>query len=503
MARLSDLMWHAIWHAPIDETITAESAVARVRARRMARWGSIGGGFAVVAGVVGLNVLIPALAADADAHAAPGALGPSPTASQVPLTAYELLDAWWGQCETDPLATYPPGDTDLFSLTADLEPGIVVDPGDPLELTTILTALVDSDVLTDGVDAVILYDGLVVGSWMSHDIVQLSSHVEGETSAVALSVPLNVCGSTTELGAGDYQLVVSQGYSTNIGGDEPQDGGSSELAPRVTAEPIPFTISGDPQTNPLHQIGETVVVYSDAPRMPENLLDTREARQLFEPLMVENTWSMAPGTSRWIVPQYDYPDDSYSYNYYGPYAQLTPCTMSGLIDHVFPSVSADVDLFTQTVSLPASVGLRYGWIVRDDPLIEVTQRNTSEFYIPNSTFLSQVSLYLFRGGILAGYGYAVNVNGYVVPETDSPPLNLADVDPAEYYGLIPPQSSDHGSFVWQDLHACSSTGEASSLSPGTYTVVTANNFYLDMSGEPGTYTQMQLWTSQGTIEIIE
>lgn len=501
MARLSDLMWHAIWNAPVDEIVTADAAIARVRARRMTRWGSIGAGLAVVGGIIGLNVLIPALAADADPDPAALALSPSPTASRGPLTAYDLLDSWWGTCETDPLTMYPPGDTDIFSLDADLEPGAVMDPGSTLDLTTTLTALTDSDVLSDGVDAVILYDGRIVSSLLNKDILQLHSYAQGEASTTTLSVPLLICESTTELGAGDYELVLSQGYNPDIGGNAAQDGGTSELAPRVTAEPIPFSISGDPRTNPLNQPGGSDIVTSNSPPLPTDLLDPATAEQLLAPLMVENDWDMAPGTSRWIIPTYNYSNEPYYYG--GYYSVYEPCAYTGLVDKAFPAISATADLFVENVTLPPSIGLRYGWVVRDDPILEVTRENRSGLYVPGSGYQAGVTLYLVRDGVLAGYGYATDVNEYVSREPQPVPISLAEMDPALYYGLVAPATSSQGRFVWQELHPCSTTAGVSSLSPGTYTVVTSHDFGLDMVGTGGAYSQIQLWTAQGTIKITE
>jgi len=502
MARLSDLMWHTVKHAPVDETITADSAIARVRARRLARWGWIGGGFAVVVAIVGVNVVVPALTSDATPEPGVLALEPSPTVSPGPLSRYELLDSWWGKCETDPQITYSSGDTDLFSLDVDFTPGAVLDPGDTLDFTATLTARTDTSVLTDGIDAVILFDDHIVGTLMSDDIFQIQSLAQGETSTVEFSFPLVICGSTTELGPGDYELLVSQGYNPDVTGREALEGGTSTVAPRVTAEPIPFTISGDPSTNPLNEQGASALGDFATPALPENVLDPETAQRLLEPLMVENDWDMAPGTSRWIVPQFDYGDEI-SYGGYYYVEHFSPCDSSGLVDGVFPTVSAAADLFEETVTLPSSIELRYGWVVRDDPILEVTLRNTSGLYIPGGGFPSYTSIYLFRDGVLAGWGNASDLNAYANLEAESPPISLADMDPALYYGLIEPDASFASRIIWRELHPCSTTAEFSSLPPGTYTVMTSREFPLGMIGGGGAYFQLQLWTSQGTIEIID
>jgi len=504
MTRLSDLMWHTVKHAPVDETITADSAIARVRARRLARWGWIGGGLVVVAGIIGTSVLIPGPNPNTTPEPGSQAIEPSPTASRSLQTGYGLFDSWWGMCETKPFSLYPPGDTDFFSLAADLEPGTVVDPGDTLDFTATLTALADVDVITDGIDAVILFDDLVVGSLMSDDILQLHSFTEGEVSTVSLSVPLVVCGSTTELGAGDYELLVSQGYNPDLGGTAPQDSATSERAPRVTAVPIPFTISGDPSTNPLYQSDEIIVATSDEPPLPDNILTADIAQPLFEPLMVENDWDMAPGTSRWIIPQYRHSDEPSYYGYYGYLVDpLSMCDGFGLVDRVFPVVSANLDLYGDTVTLPSSIRLQYGWVVRDDPLLEVTRRNTTGFYLRNDGYEPQLPLFLFQDGVLAGYGLAYDVNADANQQPDPLPLSLADMDPTLYYGLVAPHTTTQRYFVWLEVHPCSTTAETSSLNPGRYTVMTSDGIYLGQGATPLSFSHLQLWTSQGTIEIID
>jgi hypothetical protein len=482
--------------------VTVDGVIARVQARRRVKWGSFGALLGCGAILVSALV-VPALTTDnppADDPSNSGVLGPSsnPSGTADHRSKYEIADAWWGTCSSKPLAIYPPGNTDLFSISTNLAPNGFVDSNQPLEIDVTVEALTSSDVLVNGVDAAILYDGRVVGAALNADIVQLHRFDDGETLTETVSLPLVICNGAVPLGPGDYTLVVSMGYNPNVEGTAPEDGGEGMVAPRVVAEPIAFSIAGDPATNPLNQ---PQTAGSAVPPLPDNLLTAPRAESLFAPAMKENEWDMAPGTSRWIVPVYE--QSTILYNSSSPYDF---CGYSGLVDGTFPSTSAMVDLIEEKATLPDSIRLRYGWVVEGEPLLDLTLENTSGFSIPNFGSLNQVSLYLVDDGVLAGVGYAIDIDSYSQSGSSSSLTPASGIDPfVAYYGftLWAPGPVAQGHYVMQELHPCSTAGNDSSLAPGTYTVLTVLDLYLDISGASGDYGQVQLWTVQGTLEIVD
>ena len=151
-AGLADRIAEATGRASLGNGFDRERVAARIGSRRLARIG--------VATALGLAVVGASLG-DASATLAQGAHTgrldfPTQSADGRPDDGASLYDSWWGKCDTKPLSAYPAGPTDTFSLTTDLQPGTTVEEGARLETTATLTALVDADVWTSGIDVAFL-----------------------------------------------------------------------------------------------------------------------------------------------------------------------------------------------------------------------------------------------------------------------------------------------------------------------------------------------------------
>ena len=467
-----------------------EATIARIRARRVAR---LGAALALSTGVVATGAWWVLAGSVPVAEPAPAA-APSPSSDGSAPNVVDVLEAWWGTCGTNPLATYPAADAGPFALAATDDSSSPLNPGSHLDVALTLNSAAAVDVLTGGPDAAILFQGRVVGSVKSPTPSQVQSFSVGETTTEAVSVPLVLCDGVTPLGPGDYGLVVSQAYDPHLDGSAAAGLAARDIAPRVTAEVIPFTVAGDPATNPLLATAPPATG-PGAPQYPENVMTPTMAHQILASSQSAGTWDMLAGTSRVVVPDFE---TSGFARFGGGYA---PCRTSGLPQGTFPNRSFPLSLFSETVTLPPAITYRDGWIVDGSPLLGVTLVNTSGFYLPGLRGESTIQIYLVSGGTIVGAGYATDIASLAPRDVAAHPSFLVGDTVTSAYDLIAPGPIAQGRYVWQELHACSVSGGVSSLGSGTYTVLSARTFTLDPAdpGAPGAV--FQLWTSHGTIEV--
>jgi len=482
--RISD----AAAEAFLGEGVDRKRVAARIQARHLARLAVTATVVLGAVGVVGLS-LAPSLLDESPPSAS---ASPSPDGDS---DGQSLYDAWWGTCGTDPLAAYPAGPTDLFDLTADVDPDTEIDPGSNLEGFVTLTPLADSSVLTRGIDLLFLFDGVVVGSAKSEDILQLRDYSEGNPVDLPLSTPAIACDGINPLGPGEYQVVVSMGYTADVDGRSNESGAS----PRVTAEPVPFAIAGDRSYNPLYQ--EPNPLYpgsgtSTAPPYPDNALSIVDLVAAVDAAVDDSTWDLAPGTWRWstlLAYPTDYlPNDSRCWLY------------NSLVDHV-PEETAELDLVSLEGSVPREVDLRYGWLVDDFPLVTVKLTNATGSYLPGLQpyYGYGMELYLVKDNRVVAQSRLIDTTPWWVYEAQMFYLDTDVVaDPADYYGLFSPHGVGFSRSVWVGVEPCLNTPDNVGFPSGTYTALAAlpfidfyaSEYYLEES-------MVILWFSLGPVDV--
>jgi hypothetical protein len=487
-SEFSDRISDAAARASLEEGFDRGRAVANIRARRLARLAVTAVVIAGAVGALGLG-LAPSLFDE-----------PSPSTSngQHPdgdPNGPSLYDAWWGTCGTDPLAAFPVGPTDLFDLAVDLEPGLKVGMGVNLEGTATLTPLADSSVLTKGIDVLFLFDGRVVGSATSEDILQIQDFSEGLPVDIPLSTPITGCDGEGFLLPGDYTAVVSMGYTTDV--DDPSD--ESGASPRVTAEPVAFTIVGDRSTNPLYQEPDPQYPGSGtpmAPPYPDNALSIVDLVSTVEAAADDSTWDLEPGTWRWSTSP-TYSTQSMSID--------NRCWLyNSLIDHV-PEETAELDIISLEGSVPREIDLRYGWLVDTAPLVTVKLTNTTGSYLPGFQpyYGYGMELYLVKDGRVVAQSHLVDTTPWWEYEAQMSYLDTDVVaDPADYYGLFAPHGVAFSRSVWVGVSPCRDTPNNIGFQSGTYTAVAALPF-VDFYAPEYLPDELMgvLWFSLGSVDV--
>ena len=240
---------------------------------------------------------------------------------------------------------------------------------------------------------------------------------------------------------------------------------------RVTSKPVTLTIAGDPVDDPFGAYIWT------APERPSDILTPAKARELYEAGLVAGQWDMAPGTSRWIVPNYetDSPLSSTriaTSSWYG-------CSWDGSIGMTFPMQSADLDLLDISVSFPSRANVSYGWIVDGNPEIHFTVTNTSQYSLPGFYGEPSHQLYLVRDGRVVAEAYPQNMYPYtgdIVYATSS--MEQA-TDASEYWGTLSPGVTLTGDYLWRDVNGCWTDSGSQPVKAGTYTLLTAQSIYVE------------------------
>lgn len=557
MVKLSDALRGAADRAPLDGvTISADAASRRVSMHRGLRGTATGlvGATAVTVlalGVIGPQGLGRAQTAEdsgaVSAEAAPGAPD-RPLGSQDFANGIDETRLAWGVCGQGLGDGAAWGDPTVTISVAAKD----VQPGSPLPVSVMTTALAASELSTTAPGALVLWDGIVVGSLpqdslftygpadeqiINPDIELVAlSLAEGETSELSVELPLENCWDGAELPAGKYELLITQEFYEFASDVEPGTPGGPDDADvavptpqpsvaslfRAAAEPVGFVITGDAVDNPFAQyLGDDqprvvtptvppVEPLSPGPApLPDGALTAEQARSMFKAGLTDSAWDMAKGSQRWLMP-YDsttaYDDDAWQANYYG-------CSADGTAQTRFPKTTSQMDLLTFAGDFPARISLSYGWIVNGNPKFSLTATNVSDASLTGLAPALNSQLHLVQDGVVVAEAYGVNPDprGGVVmygAEADAVPTfdeakDLATITaPAPYnIPVVGPGESISSSYLWRDVTGCWNGSGQTVVTPGVYTVLGSE--YIDVLPESGVYdtVNLQVWTSYGTLTV--
>jgi len=457
----------------------------------------------------------------------------------------------WGLCG-QPFDAAAESESSVLSLTASAPSG--AEPGSTLPLEVIATVSEDVTTADPAVDgsaemvttepgALVLWDGIVVASMPQESAVDFGpadaqilnpnadltsiALIAGETHTFTVDVPLVNCWDGAPLPAGEYELVASQeffGATTESGLEDAQADASeqsdaiSPLPPepdvaasledaqpsaggtdgqlsivtgfRLTADPLGFTVSGDPVDDPFGDylaqpeppIAEPVDPPTDVPPtapLPDGSLTPDAARQMFREGLTDGQWDMAAGTQRWVVTNdsaVPYDDETWANSYFG-------CAVQGQGDGRFPARSSTMDLLAVSGDFPARIGVSYGWVVDGNPEFSLTARNVSAYPFTNFAPTLNSQVYLVSNGVVVAEAWGVSPDqnrGVVMyDQTDDALPNAAElrdlaplVGPDDYQApLLAPGESVSSTFLWRDVNGCWDGASQANVTPGTYTVV--------------------------------
>lgn len=506
MTHLGDSLRNLADRAPLEEaTVSVAGAARRVqRGRRLRTAANVTAGVGAAA-VVALAAIQPSLPNDRggslDAMASFGAGEKADAAADESVAgAYAVPEAYgWGACGSRPLDDAQPLASRGDELSVDSSDAEWITDAS-VTLPTSLTIAKDGPVDVAPARALVLWNGYVVGSTATED-ASFTHHELGEGDIVAGDVGLVLvnCWDTSELPAGDYQMVVYQDIlDASVDPVEPSDPATEPVEPAV--DPVaPSASASAPSLEPTASVGPeitdgasdaatgasdgsyrsvaTIIDFSldgdvsDDPfgeylfgtptAAPEDLLTPAQARIEFARRIAPTAWDMAPGTQR-VVKQNDsatitmssYGDD----NYYG-------CGWDGRPSPTFPAESAVWPLLDVEATLPSRLDLSYGWVVDDNPLIPLSVTNLSGFTLPGFYGASGSSLMLVKDGVVVAESY----------------LTAADPQGVDYSsdGFLAPDGTLSGEYLWRDVSGCWQGNSATKVEPGTYTVLTMQAIYLD------------------------
>jgi hypothetical protein len=530
MVKLSDALRGAADRAPLDGlAVDAGRARRRVSAQRGLRAGASGvlgaGMVAVIAvGVVGPGAGTVAL----DAPESGGAgIREGEMAAEDAAGGAAGSSLAWGMCG-EPLPAMPEiaGPVTLAtSLGADEV------SGESFEATVTTVALGDGAFETFGLDGVILWDGLVVGTLggSGDDAVAAEpttiEFAAGEETTTSITVPLVNCWDGAALPAGKYELVVTEELwavetepvepvepvepsatpteestepvapevddpdaavssddAASTGAGSAGSGIASGAGSRVVAPAVGFTVAGDPVEDPFGAyLGTPVEPTPVDPQppvaeLPDGALDPLMARDMYLAGLA-GAWDMAPGSQRWLVSSDSRGElDS---AWYG-------CGYEG--DGTFPAESSVMNLLGVEVDAPSAIDVSYGWIVEGNPEVRASVTNTSEWDLTNFWGRDAVQLVLVRDGRVVAEGYPVDPDmgrGDMVAQSEADATAMAEGDaamtiyPAPEAGLAAGESVG-GTYLWRDVNGCWGESGQTAIEPGTYTLLAMH--YLSVGG---------------------
>lgn len=531
MVKLSDALRGAADRAPLDGlAVDAGRARRRVSAQRGLRAGASGVLGAGMVAVIAVGVIGPGagtVALDAPESGGAGGREGAMTSSAEDAAGSSLA---WGMCG-EPLPAMPEiaGPVTLAtSLAADEV------SGESVEATVTTVALGDGTFETFGLDGVILWDGLVVGTLggSGDDAVAAEpttlEFAAGEETTTSLTVPLVNCWDGAALPAGKYELVVTEELwavatepvepvepaepvepseapveeSTEpgtAGVDEPDaavssddvvssEAGASDSriasggGARVVAPAVGFAVAGDPVEDPFGSyLGAPVEPSPVDPQppvaeLPDGALNPLMARDMYLAGLT-GAWDMAPGSQRWLVSSD--PRGELGSAWYG-------CGFEG--DGTFPAESSVMDLLGVEVDAPSAIDVSYGWIVEGNPEVTARVTNTSEWDLTNFWGRDSVQLVLVRDGRVVAEGYPVDPDmgrGDMAAQAEADAAAMASGDaamtsfPAPETGLAAGDSVG-GTYLWRDVSGCWGESGQAEVTPGTYTLLAMH--YLSVGG---------------------
>lgn len=477
MTRLSDSLRGLADRAPVDtvgiSTSAATRRIYRGRQLRAAANATAGVGVAAVIAVAAIN---PAFTS-ADSNVAEAAVG-APESHKLAGPAFDIAGAGefaWGQCGTQPFNADVPALSAVWSLTlgdidADVEQGNTVTAAVTIARTDGTSATSGE---SPGTTVMVLWNGIVVGTTQG---LGADPAVQSSTdSASTLDVPVDLvnCWDSTPLPAGSYEMVAYQDFYSTSDEILTADGTLSDpgeagivgpialpVSERVVSNTVELTVAGEIPEDPF---GAYLSPAAPAIVYPDDYLTPAVARDQFASRVTTDVWDMATGTQR-VVKTGDSAvtsdENTWLDTYYG-------CSADGVTTPSFPAASADWPLVKVDSSIPPSVGVSYGWVVDGNPEVQVSVTNTSDYTLPGFWGQPNTTMYLVKNGKVVAVSY------------------LSSIDPNSYAyttstdGLLAPDASLDGSYLWRDVNGCWSGTAQSTVTSGTYTVLMAQDIYVD------------------------
>ncbi len=514
MTRLSDHLRGLADRAPVaDSVVSVEVASRRIHRQRRLRAGANAAAGVGAATVIAFAAINPGAGASNDSAAdapEPAIAGGSEadSAFALPEDATRLA---WGTCGSYPLVDGVAADG-AYSLSLSGAPEEAAG-GDSLALDAELTPASSGEVDTFGPQALILWNGMVVasGSAAAAESTVLSL-TAGEPIAQTVSADLVDCWEGAPLPGGTYQvLAVQEFYSdfevapplpTDPGVDpgppvepavEPTPesgaatsgvGGEATGAPlppetttddtvvsglasdavtysRVVSEPLDLTLTGDVPEDPF---GQYLPKPPEPIETPDDLLTSEQARQEFADRAAQGPWAMEAGSQR-VLKTNDSQDvndaDAWQQNYFG-------CAWDPSMNEGFPTTSAAWDLLDVSASLPSSIDVSYGWVVEDNPVIDLKVTNVSGHTLPGYWGSEpNTGLVLVRDGKVVAEGYPVSTQrGDMVLEQSQD-------------GMLSPGAVLEGDYLWREVNGCYTGTSQAEVGTGTYTVLNVQTIYFN------------------------
>ncbi|BDZ62084.1 hypothetical protein Lsed01_01960 [Demequina sediminis] len=507
MVKLSDALRGAADRAPLDGlAVDAGRARRRVSAQRGLRAGAsgvLGAGMVAVfaVGVVGPGAGTVALDAP-ESGGAGGREGAMTSSAEDAAGSAAGSSLAWGMCG-EPLPAMPEiaGPVTLAtSLAADEV------SGESVEATVTTVALGDGTFETFGLDGVILWDGLVVGTLggSGDDAVAAEpttlEFAAGEETTTSLTVPLVNCWDGAALPAGKYELVVTEELwavatepvepvepsatptEESTGAGSAGSGIASGGGARVVAPAVGFAVAGDPVEDPFGAyLGAPVEPSPVDPQppvaeLPDGALNPLMARDMYLAGLT-GAWDMAPGSQRWLVSSDSRGELGSAW--YG-------CGFEG--DGTFPAESSVMDLLGVEVDAPSAIDVSYGWIVEGNPELTARVTNTSEWDLTDFWGRDSVQLVLVRDGRVVAEGYPVDPDmgrGDMAAQAEADAAAMASGDAAMTSFPAPETrlaagDSVGGTYLWRDVSGCWGESGQAEVTPGTYTLLAMH--YLSVGG---------------------
>jgi len=284
MVKLSDALRGAADRAPLDGvTVSADAASRRVSMHRGLRGTATGLVGATAVTVLALGVIGPQGLGRAQNTEDSGAVNAEAAAGapDLPLGTQDFADGSfltglaWGVCgqELGEGAVWGDPTVAISVATKDAE------PGSPLPVSVTTTALAASDLFTTAPGALVLWDGIVVGSLpqeslfsqgpadeqiVNQDVKLVAlSLAKGETNEFSVELPLENCWDGARLPSGKYELLITQEFYESASVIEPGPATTPSGEP-TTDEPTQFPT---PETTASAEPGD--VIEPSAPISPE------------------------------------------------------------------------------------------------------------------------------------------------------------------------------------------------------------------------------------------
>lgn len=523
MTRLSDHLRGLADRAPVaDSVVSVEVASRRIHRQRRLRASANAVAGLGAAAVIAVAAISPGAGAK---NAAADALNPTiaggSSNDSAAISPEDSTRLAWGLC-----GTYPLTDPGEVSTADSLSLGAVpvdIDGGTTLAVDATLVPASSGEVETFGPQAWILWNGMVVASGTAEaaqsGVLSLTAGVPVEQT---VSADLVDCWEGAPLPGGEYQMLAVQELYTDITADpvlppeptgqpgmpveptvapEPgsgtsapatddaaaQDGAVAPPPPgvavsdgtvtgsglasdavsvtRVVSEPVDFAIAGEVPEDPFGQ-------YLPAPvapiETPDDLLTPAAARDGFAANVTSTPWAMEAGTQR-VVKVNDSTDrnseTAWAQNYFG-------CAWDARMSAGFPATNATWDLLEVSATVPRTIDVSYGWVVEDNPTVDLKVTNVSGYTLPGYWGSDpNTALVLVRDGTVVAEGYPVPARrGGTFMETAQD-------------GMLSPGDSLEGTYLWREVNGCSTGVEQADVTPGVYTVLNVQSIYVD-SGQP-------------------